>query len=234
MYFSRAARNAGMSGFPRRSSSAPRLVMASVFPLSVRCRQPLPRVRRRFGDPLLQIRILRHHRFAPVAEKPKHGSGDGGIAHRAVRIEHAMHRAPVLRNHEFPDVPAHAGLHVLRKRDIVGIGAPDAADLRVKDGLVHPGRERLRALDVGANLSARLHVVVKRQHVHRVPQRLHARHERASDGDRRLLVEFVQQSGDVSGDLEAPVHALFRRGRPVRLIEGVPEGESRLIAGGAH
>src|ERR1039457_5478631 len=87
----------------------------ALFPAAIRPREPCLGIRHGAGHHPLTVRILEDDGFAAVSEEAKHRGGDRWVAHASVRVEDAVNRAPALRNHEFPDVPADVCLHVDRK-----------------------------------------------------------------------------------------------------------------------
>ena len=187
-------------------------------------------------DPALPVDVLRKHVVGAVAEQAEHGRGNRRVADGAVGIKHAVNVAPALGDHQFPDVPAHFRLHVLLERHVIRIGAGDAADFGVHELLAHAGGKRLGAGDVVGDGGAGREIVVERQHIHGIGERLHVPLVGHADRHRRLLVQLVERGGDEAGDLEALLLPIGRGagGVVVRFIGGVPKGQGRFVADRAH
>ena len=162
-------------------------------------------------DPVFAVDVFQNGVGRPVAEQAEHRRGNGRIAHGAVGIKHAVNVAPALGDHQFPDIPADVGIHVFLERHVVRVRAGDAAGFGVHHLLAGFGGERLRAGNVVGDGGARRQIIMERQHIHGVGERLHVALVGHADGHRRLLVQFVQRRGNQAGDLDSLLLLIARR-----------------------
>ena len=142
-----------------------------------------------------------------------------------------MNIAPALGDHQFPNVPADVRLHVFLEHHIVRVRAGDAANFRVHHLLATLGGKCFRAGDIGGNRGASSEVVMERQHIHGVGQRLHVALVGDADRDGSFFVQLVQCGGDKPGNFQSLLLTIASTARIIiRFIRGIPECQGGFLA----
>jgi hypothetical protein len=104
---------------------------------------------------MLPVWVFEDDAETAVAIEAHDRSNDGGVADSAIGIEDAVNVTPLMRDGEFPEIPSHVSAIEFFEGHVVWVGAADAGDLGVENGLVDGGCEGLGHSDVGADPPAR-------------------------------------------------------------------------------